>query len=64
VPEFTFKPSHERGIGVPAARLGNIILRMIESPHVPMSPIEIMRLGRYETFKTAEFNFPPPKFEI
>jgi hypothetical protein len=51
-------------VSIASARLGYMTLRMIESPHVPMSPLEIICLGKYGTFKTAEFNFPPPEFEI
>lgn len=66
-----FAPSDKQGISQSAARLGYTILRMIESPHVPLSPLEIICLGKYGTFhdpamvKPQQSEPPPsPEFEL
>ena len=48
--ERRLDPSDEQGIGVAAARLAYVLLRIMESPHIPISPIEIICLGKWETF--------------
>lgn len=38
-------------VSIASARLGYVILRMIETPHIPLSPLEIICLGKYKTFE-------------
>ena len=59
-----FAPSDKQGISQSAARLGYMILRMIESPHVRMSPIEIICLGKDGTFDVPAYHSQPPDNEI
>jgi hypothetical protein len=61
------KPSDKQGIGLPAARLAYLILRMMEHPGVPMTMIELHCLGKYATApRQTPHNepSPSPEFEI
>lgn len=38
-------------ISIAAGRLAYVLLRLLESPHIPISPLEIICLGKYGTFE-------------